>query len=157
MLWRACRLDLGLLGRHNASTGDLAEGLMEELIGRVATAANIPAEQAERAISLVFAFLRREAPAEVDDMLREVPGGSEAAVRGEADKPKVGGMMGGLMNMLGDGGGLMGLASQLTGVGLGTGEMTTVGKEIFGYAREKAGNERVGKVVAAVPGLGQFV
>ena len=37
------------------------------------------------------------------------------------------------------------------------GEMQSVGKEIFGYAREKAGDERVSKVAAAVPGLGQFV
>ncbi len=129
---------------------------MEELVARVATAANIPADQAERAIGLVFAFLRREAPAEVDDMLGEVPGASEAAARGETDKPKAGGMMGGLMSMMGDGG-LMGLASQLTGIGLSTGEMTTVGKEIFGYAREKAGDDKVSKVAAAVPGLGQFV
>ena len=65
-------------------------------------------------------------------------------------------MMGGLMSKLG-GGGLMGLASQLTGIGLGPGEMTTVGREIFAFAREKAGDERVGKVAAAVPGLSQFV
>ena len=134
-----------------------AEVGMEELIARVAAAADIPANQAERAIGLIFAFLRREAPAEVDDMLREVPGATEAVERGEADKPQPGGMMGGLMNMLGNGGGLMGLASQLTGIGLGTSEMATVGKEIFGYAREKAGDERVGKVTAAVPGLSQFI
>ena len=36
---------------------------MEELIQRVATAADIPADQAQRAINLVFAFLRKEAPA----------------------------------------------------------------------------------------------
>lgn len=130
---------------------------MEELIGRVAAAADIPADQAERAISLVFAFLRREAPDEVDAMLREMPGGADAAERGETDQPKPSGMMGGMMSMMGSGGGLMGLASQLTGMGLGTGEMTAVGKEIFGFAREKAGSERVGKVAAAVPGLGQFI
>ena len=130
---------------------------MEELIGRVAAAANIPADQAERAISLVFAFLRKEAPEEVDEMLRQVPGAGDAAARGEGDKPKAGGMMGGLMNMMGDSGGLMGLASQLTGIGLGTGEMTAIGQEIFGFAREKAGDQRVSKVAAAVPGLGQFI
>ena len=129
---------------------------MEQLIARVATAADISAEQAERAICLVFAFLRREAPEEVDDMLREVPGAPEAAARGESDKAEPTGMMGGLMSKLG-GNGLMGLASQLTGLGLGPGEMTTVGREIFGFAREQAGDERVGKVAAAVPGLSQFV
>ncbi len=130
---------------------------MEELIARVAAAADIPADQARRAINLVFAFLKKEAPAEVDDMLPQVPGAVEAAAAGAADNPKGTGMMGGLMNMMGGGGGLMGLASQLTGIGLGTGQMTTVGKEIFAFAREKAGDERVGKVAAAIPGLGQFI
>ena len=129
---------------------------MEQLIARVASAADISAEQAERAVCLVFAFLRREAPDEVDDMLREVPGAPEAAARGEADKAEPTGLMGGLMSKLG-GNGLMGLASQLTGLGLGPGEMTTVGREIFGFAREQAGDERVGRVAAAVPGLSQFV
>lgn len=126
---------------------------MEELIARVAAAANIPADQAEKAIGLVFAFLKREAPEEVGDMLGDVPGGEEAAAAGEADKPKGGG----LMNMMGGGGGIMGLAAQLTGIGLGTGEMTTVGKEIFSYAREKTGDEKVGQVAAAIPGLSQFI
>ena len=130
---------------------------MEQLIARVAAAANIPPDQAERAINLVFAFLKKEAPAEVDPMLRDVPGASAAAATGETDKPKANGIMGGLMNMMSGGGGLMGLASQLSGIGLGTGEMTTVGKEIFTYAREQAGAERVDKIAAAIPGLGQFI
>ena len=130
---------------------------MEELISRVAAEAGIPADQAQRAINLVFAFLRKEAPAEVDEMLPQVPGATEAAAAGAAATPRGTGMMGGLMGMMGGGGGLMGLASQLTGIGLGTGQMTTVGKEIFAFAREKAGDERVGKVAAAIPGLGQFI
>ena len=130
---------------------------MEELIGRVASAADIPAEQAERAIGLVFAFLKKEAPEEVDDMLAQVPGGDAAATAGEVEKPNGNGLMGGLMGMMSGGGGLMGLASRLSGLGLGTGEMTTVGKEIFTFAREKAGDEKVGKVAAAVPGLSQFI
>lgn len=130
---------------------------MEELIARVAAAADIPADQAKRAIGLVFAFLKREAPAEVDEMFQQVPGAEASAAAGAADKPNGGGAMGGLMNMMGGGGGLMGLASQLTGIGLGTGEMTTVGKEIFAFAREKAGDEKVGQVAAAIPGLGQFI
>ncbi len=129
---------------------------MEELIARVAAAADMPVDQAQRAINLVFAFLKKEAPSEVDDMLKQVPGGPEAAAAGAHDTPKSSGMMGGLMGMTG-GGGLMGLASRLTGIGLGTAQMTTVGKEIFAFAREKAGEERVGQVAAAIPGLGQFI
>ena len=130
---------------------------MEELIARVVAAADIPPDQAERAINLVLAFLKKEAPDEVDPLLRELPGAETAATTGEADKPKAGGLMGGLMSMMSGGGGLMGLASQLSGIGLGTGEMTNVGKEIFAFARERAGAERVAKIAAAIPGLGQFI
>ena len=51
----------------------------------------------------------------------------------------------------------MGLASQLTDLGLGMGEMQIFGREVFAYVREKAGDELVGEIVSAIPGLGQFL
>jgi hypothetical protein len=51
----------------------------------------------------------------------------------------------------------MGLAGQLTNLGLGMGQMQTIGRQVFAFAREKAGDEAVGQVVAAIPGLGQFL
>ena len=92
-----------------------------------------------------------------DAMLAMLPGAPEAALAGAADKPSGGGLMSGLMNLMGGSGGLMGLAAQLNGIGLGTGEMTTVGKEIFAYAREKVGDERVNRVAASIPGLSQLI
>jgi hypothetical protein len=59
------------------------------------------------------------------------------------------------MGMLG--GGLMGLAGQLSGLGLGMGEMQSVGHEIFTIAREQAGEDAVGEIAAAIPGLSQFI
>jgi hypothetical protein len=50
----------------------------------------------------------------------------------------------------------MGLASQLSGIGLGMGEMQTVGREVFAYAREHAGEDAVGAIAGSIPGLGQF-
>ena len=131
---------------------------MDELIARVAAGAGIPTGQAERAINLVLAFLKREAPTEFDELQHHLPNADTAVAAGEADDPKAGGgMMGGLMNMIGGGGGLMGLASQLTGMGLSTTEMTSVGKQIFAYAREHAGDERVSQVAHAIPGLSQLL
>ena len=131
---------------------------MEELIARVASAADIAPDQAGRAVGLVFAFLKKEGPAaEVESMLQAVPGASEAAAAGEVNKPVTGGLLGGLMSMMGGGGGLMDLAGQLKAIGLGTGEMATVGKEIFAYAKEKAGDERVARIAAAIPGLGALI
>jgi len=130
---------------------------MDELVARVGAAAGISADQAQRAINLVLAFLNKEAPTEFAEMQHHLPDAQSAVAAGDADNPKNGGLMGGLMNMMSGGGGLMGLASQLTGMGLSTGEMTNVGKEIFAFAREKAGDERVSQVAHAIPGLSQLL
>ncbi len=63
--------------------------------------------------------------------------------------------MGGLIGAMG--GGLMGLAGRLTGLGLDMGDMQTVGRQVLAYIREKAGDELVGQVAAAIPGLAQFL
>jgi hypothetical protein len=67
-----------------------------------------------------------------------------------------GGMLGGLMGMMG-GGGIMGLGQQLMGAGLSMGQMGDLGKELFAFGREKAGEDAMGAIVGAIPGLGQFV
>lgn len=123
---------------------------MEELIGRVATAAEIGPDQARQAVELVFAFLKKEAPGPFAELAREMPEVDAAAEAGAAT-PK-GGFMSGLMGMMG-GGGLIGLAGQLTGIGLGMSEMSAVGREIFAYGREKAGDEKIEEIAAAIPGL----
>jgi hypothetical protein len=128
---------------------------MEELIGRVAAAAGIDAELAQKAVAEILAFLKKEAPeGPMNEVLAKIPGASEAAAA--AGGGSGGGLMGALGGMMG-GGGLMGLAGKLTGLGLGMGDMQSVGKEVFAYAREKAGEAVVGQIAGAVPGLSQFV
>jgi hypothetical protein len=51
----------------------------------------------------------------------------------------------------------MALAGQLTSAGLSMGQMQTVGKTLFAHVREKAGEDVVGGIVSAVPGLSQFI
>ena len=117
---------------------------MEEVIARVAAAANLDADTAKKAVGIILGFLRKESDApETEQLIAE-----------NADA-KGGGLMGGLAGMMG-GGGLMGLASQLSSAGLGMMEMQSVGKELFAFAREKAGEDVVGQVAASVPGLSQF-
>jgi hypothetical protein len=41
--------------------------------------------------------------------------------------------------------------------GLSMGQVQSVTREIVAYAREKAGEDTVGEVVGAIPGLSQFV
>lgn len=120
---------------------------MEELIGRISASAGIEPEVARNAIGLILGFLRKEGPqAEIDELFATVPGAADAAAASDA---------GG-----GDGAGpseLMGLAGKLSNLGLGMGQMQTIGRQVFAYAREAAGDERIGQVVGAIPGLSQFL
>lgn len=127
---------------------------MDDLIARISTSAGIEPEVAEKAIGMILGFLRKEGPqAEVDELFATVEGASALAAASEEN----GGAnsRNGLMGMMG--GGLMGLAGRLTGLGLGMGQMQAIGKEVFAYVREQAGDERVGQVAAAIPGLSQFL
>jgi hypothetical protein len=126
---------------------------MEELIARIAAAASVEPEIAKESVETILAFLRNEGPkAEVDALFAAVPGAAEAAGAASGES---GGALNGLIG--GPGGGLMGLAGRLTCLGLGMGEMQTIGRQVFAYVREKAGDELVGQVAAAIPGLAQFL
>jgi hypothetical protein len=55
------------------------------------------------------------------------------------------------------GGGLMGLACKLNGLGLDMGQMHKLGHEIFGYAESVIGKEKVQQISSSIPGLSQFL
>ena len=122
---------------------------MQEVISRVAAAAGIDAGTAEQAVGAILAFLRKEGPSEpVQRLLSSIPGAAELA------DSQSGGGGGGMMGMFS--GGLMGLAGHLSGLGLGMGEMQSVGRELFNVGREKAGEDTMGEIAGSIPGLGQF-
>jgi hypothetical protein len=126
---------------------------MEELVGRVVQSVGIDAGLAQKAIGLILAFIQKEGPAaEVAQMMAALPG-AEEAIAGAAGG---GGLLGGLAGMMG-GGGVMGLGAQLMGAGLSMDQMSGIGKELFAYGRETAGEDTMGAIVGAIPGLGQFV
>lgn len=125
---------------------------MQDLIARVCAASGVEPDVAEKAIGAILAFLRKEGPkADIDELFATVPGAEAAAAAEQAG----GGALGGLMGMMG--GGLMALAGRLAGLGLDMTQMQAIGRELFDYVREKAGDERVRQVAAAIPGLSQFL
>jgi len=132
---------------------------MDELIAKLTQAAGIDAATAQKAVGIILSFLQKEAPAEhVEQAIAAIPGAQQAAEQQAGEAAGGGGLMAGLGGLMGGGaGGLMALAGQLTGAGLSMGQMQTVGKELFAHVREKAGEDVVGGIVAAVPGLSQFV
>ncbi|PSC02593.1 hypothetical protein SLNSH_23240 [Alsobacter soli] len=129
---------------------------MEELIQRISAATGMDAATTTKAVGIILAFLQKEAPAEdVSRMFEAMPGSQELAAA-HADDEGGGGLMGAIGGLMG-GGGLMALAGKLSGAGLSMDQMQTLGKELFAYGREKAGEDAMGSIVGAVPGLGQFV
>jgi hypothetical protein len=131
------------------------ESTMDELINRLVTNVGIDAGLAQKCVGIILGFLQKEGPpAEVGQMLEAMPGASDLIA--EHAGSGGGGMLGGLMGMMG-GGGVMGLGQQLMGAGLSMGQMGDVGKELFAFGREKAGEDAMGAIVGSIPGLGQFV
>jgi hypothetical protein len=121
---------------------------MDELIGRLVANVGVDRETAQKAIGIILAFLVKEGPpAKVQALIDKLPGGQTALDAQQADDG------GGMFAM----GGLMGAGTKLMGAGLSMGQVQGVTKEIIAYAREKAGEDAVGEIVAAIPGLGQFV
>jgi hypothetical protein len=62
---------------------------------------------------------------------------------------------GGFMGMMG--GGVMALGQNLMSAGVSMGQMQPLGRELFAYGREKAGEDVMGPIVGSIPGLSQFV
>jgi hypothetical protein len=135
---------------------------MENLIARVATAANLSPDVARKAVALIGDFIQREAPEEaVKELFEKAPAfpaiiASSTQTGGEGMGAGLKGLMGVASGAMG-GGGLMALGSELLSLGLDMEQIQTIGKEVFGYAREKAGDEVVGEISAAIPGLSQFI
>lgn len=128
---------------------------MDELISRIVAASGLDEGLARKAIGIILAFLQKEGPAtEIEQLMSALPGAQELADTANGGKGGLMGMVGGLM---GGGGGVMALGGQLMGAGLSMGQIQSVSKEMFAVGREKAGEDAMGAIVGAIPGLGQFV
>ncbi|HEX5867522.1 MAG TPA: DUF2267 domain-containing protein [Beijerinckiaceae bacterium] len=127
---------------------------MDELIGRITERTGLDAATAQKAIGIILAFLQKEGPpAEVGQLLAAMPGAEQAVAQSGDGGPGATG--GGFMGMLG--GGVMALGTQLMGAGVAMGQMQPLGRELFAYGREKAGEDVMGPIVGSIPGLNQFV
>jgi hypothetical protein len=125
---------------------------MEELLARVTGATGLDAATAQKATGIILAFLRKEGPpAEVGRLFAAIPGAEDAAAQSGGAE----GMAGGFMGMMG--GGVMALGTKLMGAGVPMSQMAPLGHELFAYGRETAGEDTMGAIVGAIPGLSQFV
>jgi hypothetical protein len=135
---------------------------MDNLIARVASAADIDSDTARKAIGLVVDFIRREGPSDAIAKLdaKDPALNAIAASTTDASGEGMGGMLRGLMGVAAGamgGGGLMALGGQLMALGLGMDQIQAVGKEVIAHAREVAGDDVVGEIVGAIPGLSSYI
>jgi hypothetical protein len=117
---------------------------MEELIGRLVANVGVERGAAEKAVGIILDFLRKEGPPEKARALIDKLPGAEALL---AKQSGTGGGMGGIM----------GAGTKMMAAGLSMGQVQGVTRETIAYAREKIGEDAVGELVGAIPGLGQFV
>ena len=124
---------------------------MDELIARLVADIGIDRATAEKAVGIILDFLVKEGPADkVQPLLAKLPG-AEALMQKTASEGDAGGMMAGAM------GGVMGAGMRMMSAGLSMGQVQSVTRAVIAYTREKAGEDAVGEIVAAIPGLAQFV
>jgi hypothetical protein len=148
--------------RSTKSAQPKQERFMDNLIARVAAAADTTPETARQAVALIVDFLKREAPEDAIQALTAKAPELNAIVAslnsagGEGMGALLKGLMGTGSGAMG-GGGLMALGSSLMSLGLTMDQIQSAGKEVFAYARNAAGDDVVGGISAAIPGLAQFI
>ena len=134
---------------------------MENLIAQVASGANVAPDVARKAVALILDFLKREAPDDaVEALFSKAPAlravAATASTGGEGLGHTLRGLMGTGAGAMG-GGGLMALGGDLMNLGLDMNQIQAIGKQVFAYARERAGDELIGEISAAIPGLSQYI
>jgi hypothetical protein len=118
---------------------------MDELIGRLVSELGIERSSAETAVGIILDFLAKEGPADkIQLLLTKLPGA-------EALKEKAASAGGAGM------GGVMGAGMAMMSAGLSMDQVQSVTRQFIAFARDKVGEDAVGEIVAAIPGLSQFV
>jgi len=122
---------------------------MDELIARLVANVGVDKAVAEKAVGIILDFLVKEGPSDkVQAVVDKLPG-AQALIQAQQVSDAGGGMFGM--------GGLMGAGTKLMAAGLSMGQVQAVTKEVIAFSREKAGEDAVGEIVGAIPGLSQFV
>jgi hypothetical protein len=122
---------------------------MDELIARLVANVGVDKAAAEKSVGIILDFLVKEGPPDkVQALIDKMPGAQALLQAQQASDAGGGGF-----SM----GGLMGAGTKMMSAGLSMGQVQGVTKEVIAYSREKAGEDAVGEIVGAIPGLSQFV
>jgi len=122
---------------------------MDELIARLVANVGVDRATTEKAVGIILDFLSKEGPPDkVQTLIDKMPG-ARALLQAE----QASGSGGGSFSM----GGIMGAGTRMMSAGLSMGQVQSVTKEVIAFSREKVGEEAIGEIVGAIPGLSQFV
>lgn len=123
---------------------------MDELLDRLVSNIGLDRNAAEKAVAIILEFLKKEGPPDkVQRLIESLPGAEELMESQEGLDASGGGMF--AMS------GIMGAGTKMMAAGLTMTQVQGVARETLAFAREKAGDDAVGEVVGAIPGLGQFI
>jgi len=120
---------------------------MDELVARLVAKTGVDRVAAEKAVGIILDFLRKEGPPDKVQALVDRLPGAQALLQSQP------GGSGGMFDM----GGIMGAGTKMMAAGLSMGQVQGVTKEVIAYVREKAGEDAIGEIVGAIPGLSQFI
>ena len=122
---------------------------MDELVSRIVDNVGIERSVAAKAVGIMLDFFATAGPPEkVQSFLAQLPGATEAIEAARADGS--GGFFGSM-------GGIMGVGSRLMSTGLGMGQIQGVARQVIAYAREKAGDEDIDRIIDSIPGARTFL
>ena len=122
---------------------------MEELVTRLKEKVGLSDPAARRAVDVVIEFLANEAPAgAMEDLADAVPGLSDVLSRcaKEASVPLSTRHFGGMAR-------LMQVADRMMAAGMTMSQVQQATHEVVAFARERAGDAAVDRIVTAIPGL----
>ena len=127
---------------------------MHELVARVSAATGLDESRTEQAVGIVLSLIRVEGDGEkVDEMFAALPGAEELAAKHAQSKSG-----GGLLGLFGSAiGGPLAAVGKLQAAGLSMEQIQVLGRELLGFAREKAGAPLVNEVANSIPGLSRYL
>ena len=120
---------------------------MDDLIGRVVASTGVARPAAEKAVGIILQFVLKEGPTEKVRALIERMPGADVAMLASNPSSRSPGMFGAVS----------GVGTRMMEAGLSMSQIQAAALETIGFARETAGEDAVGEIVGAIPGLGQFV
>ena len=122
---------------------------MDELVSRIVNNVGIERSMAAKSVGIMLDFFATAGPPEkVQTFLAHLPGATEAI---EAARAEGGGGFFGSM------GGIMGVGSRLMSTGLGLGQIHAVSRQVIAFAREKAGDEDIDRIIDSINGARAFL